>query len=893
MEKLQTIMKHITQKAASERSELIQSPISYTLFIKQEKSQKFYGIVKISFSLKSQSVASLLVDYEGSLITEIVVNEKIVEKAIDGTYSNVWNGVNLHIPPQYLISGPNEITIYFENNYVNDGNGFHSFVDVDNKQYNYTNFEPAHCHKCFPTFDQPDIKGTLDLIVVMPKDWVAISNELVKKTHEFVADVLESLLNEHKLKANEKVLQNLNDSFNIHHFNKTRILPTYLFCLISGPFSEHKCEKPYKNIPMSVYCRESLSKFMESHKDNIFEFLNKGIEFYEEFFGYPYPFAKYDQIFCPEYNIGAMENAGAVTFNDLYVFKGEASIERICRRGRTIVHELAHMWFGDLVTMKWWNDLWLNESFADFAAITCLKNCKFSFPTADFDVVGHLMKNWGYVEDQNKSTHPIAGEVRDTAEAESIFDGITYSKGSSVILQLYYLMGRESFCGALKKYFKKYEFSNTVLADFINSLNEELPKEAGFSLIDWYKEWICTAGLNECEVQWVNENQLKVIQSASLKEFPTLRRHKMKIALFQKDGSFDTINVVLKNQEETIIELKGKLYVAALPNYGDETFIKVLLDKQSLEFFKHNLNLVVEPGARILIWRAFYDMVRDAKIASFEFLELVQKFIFVEKEATVMTFVFTFAGNAISGFTPKTYRMKYNHNLFQEVYKHLISNDKLNQEDEILFKLKLLSYADDEEDIHTLLLWYKGEHKELSRFKLSLENEWSIVSTIHYSKRYSNQEKKEILEKQLSKDNSDQAKKVEKTCFAILATSEERDELWKKFIVQDKNEAEKVVASLMSGFNHEDAYPENNRFIEKFFNVIIEVYEKSSTIYANSFFSYLYPKSSDIDLLIKSTNEVLKKTPENLTQLIRELRDTIDSLERKRKCFSKFEESKK
>lgn len=892
MEKISTIMKHLTQVASFNRSQLIPSPISYALLIKQQKTFQYQGILKISFSLHSLP-SSLLIDYQGLTLNVVSINGKTISRAEDGSYSNIWNGYNIIISSDYLSVGPNEIFIDFENNYTKDGNGFHSFVDVDGKQYNYTNLEPDHCHKWFPCFDQPDIKGTLDLIVVAPSDWAVISNELLQTSQVFNLEALTKVLQEQKLQVSERFLQDLKDTHNIHQFFKTKVLPTYLFALISGPFAEHKCKNPFKNIPMSIYCRESLSKFMVSQEDCIFEFLNKGIEFYEGFFGYPYPFSKYDQIFCPEFNVGAMENPGAVTFNDLYVFKGEASSERICRRGRTIVHELAHMWFGDLVTMKWWNDLWLNESFADFAAIVCLRNCKYSFPTADFAVVGHLMKNWGYVEDQLKTTHPIAGEVRDTAEAESIFDGITYSKGSSVILQVYYLMGRECFCAALKRYFKKYEWSNTVLEDFIHTLDEEFPKNQGFSLSDWYKEWICTAGLNECEVEWVNENQIKVIQSASLKEFPELRRHKMKVALFKKDGTFDSVDVLLRNQKETLVELKGKDYAAALLNYGDETFIKVCLDKVSLEFFKQNLNLVVESGARILIWKAFYDMVRDAKIASFEFLELTSRFIFAEKEMTVLTYVLQFANNAVSGFTPKSHKKQYYHLLFQEVYKNLISNESINQEDEIILKGKLLNFADDEEDIHSLLQWYKGENKELGRYSLSLENEWNIVKAIHYSKKYTHQEKREILERQVKKDNSDQAKKVEKECYAVLATPEEKDALWKKFIVQDKNESEKIMVALMNGFNYEDAFPENNRFIDQFFDVIIEVYEKSTSVYANSFFDYLYPRTSDIDLLLKKNDEVLQKTPEKLSQLVRQLKEKSDSLERKKRCFLRFEQNLK
>ena len=886
------IIKYITQPISFARSQLIHTPVSYFLLIKETKSLKYDGILKISFSLQTQP-SVLMLDYQGSAINEVYINNTNLPKSELGNFSKYWNGYNFYIPGDLLNLGSNEVVVIFENTYTKDGNGFHSFVDVDGKQYNYTFLCPDYCHKWFPCFDQPDIKGSFNLLTITPKDWVAISNESIKKTLEFSAKSLQDLFATEKLQIPESFFNDLNDSFNIHQFNETKVLSTYLFTLISGPFAEHKCDASFKNIPMSIYCRESLSSFMISQKDHIFEFLNKGIEFYESFFGYPFPFSKYDQIFCPEFNMGAMENPGAITFNDLYIFKGEVSAERNCRRGRTVVHELAHMWFGDLVTMKWWNDLWLNESFADFAAITCLRNCKYSFPVADFGVVGHLMKNWGYKEDQNKTTHPIAGEVRDTAEAESIFDGITYSKGSSVILQLYYMMGRNAFCGALKKYFKKYEWSNTTLIDFINTLDEEFPKDTGFSLNEWYKEWICTAGLNECEVQWMGEGKLKILQCVSLKEFPTLRRHKIKVALFRKDSTFNVIDVLIRNQPETVVEFDAKDYVAALPNYGDESFIKICLDKESLDFFKNNLNSLTDSGARILVWRAFYDMVRDGKIASFEFIDLVSKFIFTEKEMTVVSFVLNFAENALNELTPKMHRKKYYHNLFEEVFKNLVSNDKISPEDEITFKSKLLNFANEEEDVHKLVQWYNGENKELARFKLTLENEWSIVIIAHYSEKYSNKEKQELLQRQANKDNSDEAKKATLKCSAIMASPEEKDALWKRFVIQDKNESEKMISALLCGFNHEDAYPENDRFIDPFFDILIEVFLKSSSVYANSFFEYLYPKSNDLELLIKKNEELLKKCPESLSQLVRQIKESTDSLERKISCYTKFEQSLK
>ena len=486
-------IKFLTQLIAEKRATLISSP-TYRLLLKQNFSNSYSGLLHLTFRLLSIPTSPIHLDFNGQKIHSVQINFQP-----QGSYTEFFDGYALKLPTESLKLGENMVTIFFENVYTNDGNGYHSFVDTDDKRYCYTNFEPDHCRKWFPCFDQPDLKGTLELSVITPKSWKVISNEIHFDVEEFKAYKIKDKYAEFNSDDIAQITDDVNENFEIHTFRKTKNLPTYLYALITGPFIEFKCENSFKNIPMSVYCRESLAQYMETQQSNIFEFLNKGIEFYEGFFGYSYPFSKYDQIFCPEFNVGAMENPGAVTFNDThYIFKGDSTPDRVCRRGRTIVHELAHMWFGDLVTMKWWNDLWLNESFADFAAITCLKNCKFSFPVSDFEVVGHLMKSWGYREDQLETTHPIAGEVKDTAVADSIFDGITYSKGSSVVLQLYYLMGHEAFSKALESYFKRFEWRNTVLLDFIEELNKFF--KGDFDLKAWYTEWICTAGLNECQV---------------------------------------------------------------------------------------------------------------------------------------------------------------------------------------------------------------------------------------------------------------------------------------------------------------------------------------------------------------------------------------------------------
>lgn len=272
-------------------------------------------------------------------------------------------------------------------------------------------------------------------------------------------------------------------------FPETKLLPTYLFCFIAGEYLELKLEdeKLYRKIPMSLYCIESLYKHMEELAPFVFEITIESMRFFESFFNVPYPFNKYDQIFAHEYKWGAMENAGVVTFNDLYIFKEKVSTERLLSFANTISHELSHHWFGNLVTMKWWDDLWLNESFADFISHFCLEKIKDKCKTIDYEsaMASFLQrKGWGYHEDQMVTTHPIRGKVANTSVADSIFDGITYSKGASTMKQLLYLMKEENFSKALCEYFTKYQWNNATIDDFLAEMQKHF-KVKEFTLTQW------------------------------------------------------------------------------------------------------------------------------------------------------------------------------------------------------------------------------------------------------------------------------------------------------------------------------------------------------------------------------------------------------------------------
>jgi len=342
-----------------------------------------------------------------------------------------------------LKEGENHVAIQYRNEYDNDGSGCCSFIDVDKKQYLYTQFEPYYANRVFAQFDQPDLKAPMRLNIVSPKIWKVLSNEYATVEEDFNAEkYLSSIKTNHKDLVSQFIAGREGKML---IFPDTKLLPTYLYCFVAGEYVELvlENEKRYNNIPMSLYCIESLYKHMQDLAPFIFEITIESMRFFEEFFGYKFAFNKYDQIFAHEYKWGAMENAGIVTFNDLYIFKEKVSTDKLLRFANTISHELAHHWFGNLVTMKWWDDLWLNESFADFISHFCLEKIRDRCKTINYESSMSMFlnrKGWGYHEDQMITTHPIRGAVANTSVADSIFDGITYSKGAATMKQLLFLM---------------------------------------------------------------------------------------------------------------------------------------------------------------------------------------------------------------------------------------------------------------------------------------------------------------------------------------------------------------------------------------------------------------------------------------------------------------------
>ena len=590
--------KALSQSEAEYRAQSL-TDISYKMEISFEKEAEDYkGKQNISFKLGK--VYPLRIDFVEGEIGEVVVNGAPMD---DISYNKAW----LTIPASALKLGVNEIKIAFSHKFSNRGAGIHRFQDPkDGRIYTYTDFEPFDANKFAPFFDQPDLKADYQLLVRAPREWTVI-------TSRYADSVLKK--GDHK----------------VWNFPKSAIFSTYIFSLHAGPYKVwtdvYVDEEKGQRIPLDIYTRQSMAKYFEPEVKEWFEVTKQGFEFFQDFFGTDYPYKKYAQLLVPEFNSGAMENVAAVTFNERAIHRTKASYSERRGRSNTILHEMAHMWFGNLVTMKWWDNLWLNESFATFMAYLALEqNTVFK---DSFESFYARTKQWAYWNDDLVITHPILGEIENTDEAMLSFDGITYGKGASVLKQLYYYLGEENFKKGLKLYFDRHSEGNTVLADFFKAFEDVSKVE----LDSWVDQWLKTAGTNTARAEYECKEDKIVkfeIYQGFKKEHPYYRTHKTQVALLyknKKNGKLEvkeTIKTEYAKERTLIEEMKDKACpTLAFINYKDFDFVHIQFSKKDLAAMKENLSMIEDDMIRLMSYNSLFDMVRNAKLSLRDYTEII------------------------------------------------------------------------------------------------------------------------------------------------------------------------------------------------------------------------------------------------------------------------------
>ncbi|WKK71388.1 aminopeptidase N [Rathayibacter oskolensis] len=597
---------NLTRSEAQERASLIQvTDYDVTLDLTRG-AETFLSTTTVRFT--ATPGASSFIDAITRTVHSVTLNGAELDP------SEVADGVRIRLDS---LAADNELTVVADALYTNTGEGLHRFVDpVDGEIYLYSQFEVPDSRRMFAVFEQPDLKAAFRFTVTAPAAWQVVSNQ---PTPEPVP---------------------AGDGVATWSFEPTPRISSYITALIAGPYvveTDSLVSSDGRTVPLGVFARASLAPYLDA--DYVFEKTKQGFAFYEEKFGVPYPFDKYDQLFVPEFNAGAMENAGAVTFTETYVFRSKVTEAVKERRVVTILHELAHMWFGDLVTMTWWNDLWLNESFAEYAST--LATAEATEWTEAWTTFAAMEKSWAYRQDQLPSTHPIVATINDLEDVQVNFDGITYAKGASVLKQLVAWVGEEEFLAGVHEYFVKHAFSNTELRDLL----VELEATSGRDLTEWSSLWLETAGVNtlrpEISVDDAGSIASFAILQTAVEEYPTIRPHRLAIGLYDFDGDrlvrVDRLELDVDGDRTEVPELIGRTRPAlVLLNDDDLAYAKIRLDDESLAVAIEHLASIESPLARSLVWGSVWDATRDAEAAPRDFVRLVLGNIATETESTTL-----------------------------------------------------------------------------------------------------------------------------------------------------------------------------------------------------------------------------------------------------------------
>ena len=599
---------NLTRDEARERARLL-AVDSYEVHLDLTTGDKLFRSETVARFSANDVGASTRIDLAADTVRSVTLNG--VE--LDPFEITVKGG--LQIPG---LAAENELRIVADCAYMHTGEGMHRFVDpVDGEVYLYTQFESNEAHRVYACFDQPDLKAVFTLTVDGPEHWTVLSNEPVTSIDE------------------------VREGVTRRFFAPTPKVSTYITVICAGAF--HGVTDAYvrpdgSTIPLGLYCRASLGQYLDPAE--LIELTQQGFAFFEQQFGRPYPFTKYDQVGVAEFNAGAMENSGCVTFHeDYFVFRSKVTDALRDTRANTLLHEMAHMWFGDLVTMKWWDDLWLNESFAEFMAYhSAAEATRFSTAWTSF-ATGR--KAWGYRQDQLPSTHPIVADAPDIETVKANFDGITYAKGASVLRQLVAWVGLEEFMSGLRAYFAKHAWGNTTLADLL----VELEETSGRDLTLWSKEWLETAGCNTLRPESElgadgTYQQIAVLQDAPA-DHPTLRSHRIAIGLYDRQGEKlvrrRRVEIDVEGSRTQVPELIGERQAdLLLINDDDLTFAKIRLDERSLATLTSDLGRLEGSLARALCWSAAWDMTRDGEMRPRDFVTLVANGAGAETDITTV-----------------------------------------------------------------------------------------------------------------------------------------------------------------------------------------------------------------------------------------------------------------
>ncbi|OBI30625.1 aminopeptidase N [Mycobacterium sp. E2238] len=735
--------------------------------------------------------------------------------------------------------------------YSNTGEGLHRFVDpVDNETYLYSQFETADAKRMFACFDQPDLKATFDLRVTAPKHWKVVSNGATVSIED-----------------------------GVHVFATTPRMSTYLVALVAGPYAEWKdtYADEHGEIPLGIFCRESLARHMDAER--LFTQTKQGFAFYHKNFGLPYAFGKYDQLFVPEFNAGAMENAGAVTFLEDYVFRSKVTRASYERRAETVLHEMAHMWFGDLVTMTWWDDLWLNESFATFASVLC--QAEATEFTEAWTTFATVEKSWAYRQDQLPSTHPIAADIPDLAAVEVNFDGITYAKGASVLKQLVAYVGLEYFLAGLRDYFRTHAFGNATFDDLVAALE----KASGRDLSDWGRQWLKTTGLNTLRPDFDVDadgrfTRFAVTQSGAAPGARETRVHRLAIGIYDDDGAGKLLRVRREelDVEGPVTEVPALVGVSrgqlVLVNDDDLTYCSLRLDGESLRTALRRIADIAEPLPRSLVWSAAWEMTREAELRARDFVALVSGGVQAETEVGVAQRLLLQAQTALASYAEPNWAREHGWPEFADRLLELARAANPGSDHQLAFVNTLCSSVLSTRHVVALadLLDHDPAELGLAGLEIDTDLRWRIVTALASAGEIdADGPATPFIDAEVQRDPTAAGKRNGAQAATARPQPQVKEDAWTT-VIEDDTLANITARSIIAGFAPAGQHDLLTPFTDRYFEAIPGVWARRSSEVAQTVVIGLYPHWNISEAGIAAADKFLSapEVPPALRRLVLE-----------------------
>jgi aminopeptidase N len=839
------VTSNLTREEAAARSALI-TVASYHVDLDLTRGDEVFGSATvIRFDCSAPGSASF-VNLTAPAVREITLNgEPVGPDAFDGD----------RIALEGLAAG-NVLRVVADCAYSRSGEGLHRFTDpADGRVYMYSDLETFDAHRVYACFDQPDMKATYELAVTAPADWLVVSNMAADSSIEDGAALR-------------------------WHFPPTPAVPTYITAVAAGPY--HVVRDEHDGIPLGVYCRQSLAEYLDA--DEILEVTRQGFDFYHGSFGIKYPFEKYDQLFVPEFKEGAMENAGCVTLLESYIFRSRVTDFAREARAETILHEMAHMWFGDLVTMRWWDDLWLNESFATWAGT--LAQAEGTRWTSAWTTFAQLYKSWAYRQDQLPSTHPIAADIPDIHAVEVNFDGITYAKGASVLKQLVAYVGRENFLDAVRTYFGAHAWGNATLADLLSSLEET----SGRDLASWSREWLQTAGVNTLRPSYsVDDGGLLTefaVEQEAAATHPLLRSHRIAIGLYDRTAAGLSrrlrVETDVAGPRTVIGELAGQPRPdLVLVNDDDLSYAKIRLDDHSLRTLIAEIGSFTESLPAALCWAAAWDMCRDGEMAARDYVRLVLAGISSVPDISVVQTLLRQAAQAARRFADPAWR-ETGLALIAGALRDLLLAAEPGSDKQLAYVHALAGVATSADDLALLAGLLDGS-VVLDELRVDTDLRWSLLGRLVSrgapvtggSASGSHSFGPTEIDAELARDATDAGERHAATCRAAIPTAAAKREAWRMMVGGELTIA--MFRAVLGGF----ADPDQRQLVEPYrsdyFAVVGDAWREWSSAMAQDFVTGAYTVGAISPETVEITDGYIDSAqpPAALRRLLVEGRDDV------------------